>query len=244
MSKILITGGCSFSECITGNVVTWPTQLEKSLPDYKHISTGLGSQGNGLISRKIIYEVSQQLKNGVDPSDILVCIMWSSVSRFDTYFDFSHPEFLKVPQNWMDNPTSFVRENNHKKWQIFNHHWTAIKLNKLYYRELYSDVMATIQTLEHILRVQWFLKTHNISYTMTTYMAHVFEKVNHPECKYLYDMIDKDHFLPVTGEYEWCKEVSMFDFPRKDDDHPGTEQHWEFTQEVILPFLKQKGYIG
>jgi hypothetical protein len=60
--KTLITGGCSFSECVSTNIDTWPRHLARALPEYTHISTGLGSQGNGLISRRVIYEVSECLK--------------------------------------------------------------------------------------------------------------------------------------------------------------------------------------
>lgn len=243
MSKLLITGGCSFSECISDHIDTWPRHLAKSLSDYTHISTGMGSQGNGLISRRIIYEVNHHLSNGVSPDDILVCIMWSGPNRFDTYFQYPSRDFRVNIDGWMENPTSFVKENKSKNWCIFNHHWQS-RVNRIYYKELYDDVMTQIQTLEHILRVQWFLKSHNIKYMMTTYMDHVFANVEHPECKYLYTMIDRGNFLPIQGEYEWCKDQGQYPFPNKDDPHPGTHQHGEFTEKVILPFLKQQGYIG
>jgi hypothetical protein len=104
--------------------------------------------------------------------------------------------------------------------------------------------MAQIQTLEHILRVQWFLKSHNIKYMMTTYMDHVFANIKNPECNYLYDMIDMSNFLPIKGEYEWCKEKSELPFPILGDSHPSTSQHHAFTLQVVIPFLKQKGYIS
>jgi hypothetical protein len=243
MSKILITGGCSFSECISTNIDTWPRHLAKSLPDYTHVSTAMGSQGNGLISRRVIYEIANYLNKGTHPKDILVCIMWSGPNRFDSYFQKSDSDYRKNAEGWMENPTSFVKENNNKNWYIFNQHWQT-RINTIYYKELYDGVMAQIQTLEHILRVQWFLKTNNIDYMMTSYMGHVLENVNHPECKYLYDMIDMDKFLPIKGEYEWCKEKGSLPFPNLNDPHPGTGQHGEFTEKVILPFLKEKGYIA
>ena len=72
--KILLTGGCSFSECISTHIDTWPRHLEKNLPTYEHISTGMGSQGNGLISRRIIYNLTQLIKK-INSENILVGIM-------------------------------------------------------------------------------------------------------------------------------------------------------------------------
>lgn len=243
MSKILITGGCSFSECISTNIDTWPRHLARALPDHKHISTAMGSQGNGLISRKIIYEVSKTLNIGVCPKDILVCVMWSGSNRHDSYFQISNPAYAKNSEGWMENPTKVVETNLVKGWYILNHHWKT-PLDVTYYRDFYDPVMATIQTLEHVLRVQWFLKLHKINYMMTAYMGTVFTQANHPECKHLHRMVDKEHFPHIVGEYEWCKEKGSHPFPNKNDPHPSTEQHGEFTQKVILPFLKEKGYIG
>lgn len=68
--------------------------------------------------------------------------------------------------------------------------------------------------------------------------------LNHPDVKYLYDMIDKDYWLPVDSLGEWCNHVSEFDFPRKHDPHPGWEQHQDFVNKVILPFLLKKYNIS
>lgn len=68
--------------------------------------------------------------------------------------------------------------------------------------------------------------------------------LEHPDVKYLYDMIDKDHWLPVDSLGEWCKHVSEFDFPSSTDPHPGWEQHQDFVNKVILPFLMQKYNIS
>jgi hypothetical protein len=58
--------------------------------------------------------------------------------------------------------------------------------------------------------------------------------------EYLYNQIDHLKFLPVGGEYEWCRDCSGLPIPGADrnDLHPSTEQHSEFTHRVIMPFLK------
>jgi hypothetical protein len=241
MSKLLITGGCSFSECVSFSQHTWPIQLSKILhPDWQHKPTGMGSQGNGLISRRIIYQVMEELKT-TNPEDMLVGIMWSGPDRHDLY----HTEniYFDVHEAWLENPTKFVK-NTPGHWIILNGGWRS-SYARNYYTNFHEHVGSLIYTIEHMLRVQWFLKQHNIKYFMTTYTAEVLPDIvkSHPEVEYLYKQIDFDKFLPVTGEYEWCAEHMPNDFPRPNDNHPGIEQHTAFTEQVIIPFLKEKQYI-
>jgi len=69
-------------------------------------------------------------------------------------------------------------------------------------------------------------------------------KDTHPEVNYLYKMIDKDTFLPVRHMHDWVNHVSEHDFPRKGDPHPGSEQHKDFVDQVILPFILEKYNIS
>jgi hypothetical protein len=241
MRKILITGGCSFSD---PRYNTWPNFLDKYLNDYSSIHTGMGSQGNGLISRKLVYEIQKCLADGIDPENMLVGVMWSGPGRYDIFSDTSPPGYNDSSNEELtlyENPTNFVRENKKKQWYIFNHHWQKTYFNATYYKLYHNEVMHQILTLEHILRLQWFFKSLNIKYFMTCYTAKVFFKpvLDHPEVKYLYDLIDLKQFLPVNGEYEWCKDVSTFEFPDPNDMHPGSEQHNDFVQKIIVPWLTE-----
>lgn len=233
---IFISSGCSFSECITKHIDTWPRHLAREL-NCDHISTAMSSQGNGLISRKIIYQVSEILK--CQPQeDLLVGIMWSGPDRHEIYLENGHTDIKQ--DNWLENPTNVVTD---KKWSILNYHWKS-KHSRTYYETFFDEIGQYVYTLEHILRTQWFLKLHNIKYFMTTYTGATLPSFlkSHSETKHLYEQIDFDNFLPVTGEFEWCKDFSNIDFPDPKDYHPGTEQHKAFTKMVILPFLKKNGY--
>ena len=119
--RILVTGGCSFSECLSPWINTWPKHLASSLNEYNHIPTAMGSQGNGLISRRIIYQVIQSLKE-YNSSDLLVGVMWSGPDRHDAYIQ-NTPALIKE-DGYMENPTKFVSEGN-SSWIIMNHHWTT-----------------------------------------------------------------------------------------------------------------------
>lgn len=238
--KMLITSGCSFSDYRHG---TWPNHLDKLLTEHTPNHLGLMSQGNGIISRKLIYKVTELLKKN-NADELLVGIMWSGPHRYDYYNTFYHRD-IKNPIDSIDqieNPTGFV--NNEKNWIILNGHWDNVSC-KLYYKFFHDPVFGYVTTMEHILRTQWFLEKHNIKYFMTTYTDEVFDMsfISNPEVEYLYRQINFDTFLPVSSEYEWCRDFSNIKFPVDGDKHPGTEQHKAFTEQVIIPFLKEKQYI-
>jgi hypothetical protein len=242
--KILITSGCSFSDPM--HWPCWPTHLSNYLGnDYQSRHLGMISQGNGIISRKLIHKVIELLKeNSAD--NLLVGIMWSGITRVDFYNDTNpmyHPSVLQEKFRHFDNPTGFVDDKS-KHWVIFNHNWNIPNCQE-YYKIFDSVLFQQIQTIEHILRTQWFLEKHNIKYFMSTYTGEVFDKklLNHLEVEYLYKQINFDTFLPVIGEFEWCRDFSNFEFPMKGDHHPGSDQHNEFSEQVIIPFLQKKQYI-
>lgn len=240
--KILITSGCSFSDPSTG--CTWPVHLSKSLIGYEEIHHGVGSQGNGLISRRIVFEVNRLLKQGVHPDDILVGIMWSGTDRHEIYNSEIVERMTRenIDCGWQENPIGFVSDT--KNWLILNQNWDY-KENVMYYKHLHDIVAGTILSLEHILRTQWFLKINDIKYFMTLYRDDVFEPlyVNNTECKYLYDQLDLTRFLPVTSEHGWLC-TSSLPYPADcGDDHPTSAQHKLFVDEIIYPWLEAHNYI-
>jgi len=254
MSKILITSGCSFSECISEHITTWPKHLYNILVGHgykQHISCAMGSQGNGLISRHAIYKVIKSLET-YNPQDILVGIMWSNCDRFDYRCD--HPSLLSFgnenKHGWMVNPLSFV-ENAPKNWVIGNVHWDSIEF-QTYVKYFHSDIGASILSLEHILRMQYFLKLHNIPYFFTDFVDNniVSERdKDNEEVKYLINQLDRSQYLPVTSEHGWLikhsetKEQYIKDHNGNRWVHPKTHHHKEFIDGVVYPWLRHKKYL-
>jgi hypothetical protein len=80
---------------------------------------------------------------------------------------------------------------------------------------------------------------------MTTYTGEVLPEIvkTHNDTKHLYELVDTSVFLPVLGEYEWCRDYSDLEFPNPEDNHPSREQHRAFADQVILPFLKERNLI-
>lgn len=256
--KILLTGGCSFSQIKTGtnskskSDYTWPLFLQESLKIGEHYNDAVGGQGNDLISRQIVWKLSSLLKN-YDASDILVGIMWSGESRHSTLVRFDQRNDLdfNYGQPVLHNDNTFYKSMkfynpytwdltncSHAGWGILRH---DEPLGEMYVRNFYNHEQSQIIALEHILRVQWLLKLHKIKYFMTT-IKNIFENMQGKNSmRHLYEEIDFDHFIPVDGEYEWVKNNGLTFADNQG--HPTADSHKAFVDQVVMPFLKEKKYI-
>ena len=181
----------------------------------------------------------------------------------DAYLD-ANPNNKEL-KHWLDNVLQvfdkiYTNERpgfieGYNTWEIINHWWTRPK-SKLYYKEFHDPIGDYIQTLEHILRTQWFLGKHNIKYFMSTFTSEVIPEVlksidnaasegaekflEHNKRKYnelihLYELIDFSKFLPISGMHEWAKQTGLPLMPNNAI-HPTPKQHEMFVDKVILPF--------
>lgn len=224
----LVTSGCSFSDVL--GYKTWPQWLAE-IKGWNLTSYGMLSQGNGLISRSIIYGVDKLLSQGHDANDLIIGIMWSGPDRFDFY----NPN-VKYDSNingWRENPTGFIQGD--KNWIITNSHWKTDQ-SRSYYKTFHNLTGSMIMTLENILRTQWFLEKHNIKYFMTTYKDIWFSK-NSVACQHLYSMLDMTRFIPIKGCLEWLQQKD-YDGILDDTYHPTDDGHQLFTEGVILPYIE------
>ena len=202
-------------------------------------NVAMGSQGNGLISRKLIHAVSYYLSSH-DSSDILVGIMWSSPDRHDFFSDDPSVSLEgNCVEQWTENPTQVV-PHGHKRnrgWVICNYGWNT-QSSKLYYKNFYSKIGQMVYTLENMLRVQWFLKSVGVDYFMTTYTEEVLPRTMYEdvELRPLWNLLDVTKFLPIDGCYEWCRDNTDIHF-RQHDKHPLTEHHELFVKKFLIPHL-------
>ena len=66
------------------------------------------------------------------------------------------------------------------------------------------------------------------------------------EINLIYNEIDKNYWLPVKNLQDWVTNISVHQHTRMNaegtpaDPHPSTDQHRDFTQQIILPFLLEK----
>ncbi len=176
--------------------------------------------------------------------------MWSGIDRYD-YYSYSSDNvqywgFSNYIPN-IKNPTNIIEDKYN--WRIINHNWKNLESIK-YYEIYHTDIFSMITTIEHILRVQYYLKNLNISYFMTSYLD-IFDKklVKNDEINYLYKLKHFLKFLPVNGCYEWVKDnypVNGFNSPDKNGYigiHPTSFGHKMFSDDIIFPFLINNNLI-
>jgi len=170
----------------------------------------------------------------------LLGIMWSGRSRFEYFYERS-------PLYSDKNNVRTMIENPYYK--ITNTGWSddaSVWLAKL----LSDDIGSTILTIEHILRVQYFCKLHNIKYFMTEFYKDAVlpkdEKIlKHHEVEYLYKQIDFNNFLPIDNMFDWCLQSGItLDEHHLKYQHPTQEHHKAFVNQVVIPFLIDRGYLN
>jgi len=241
---ILVTSGCSFST--TGDYTlgtstqpdTWPEYLDQKYNPSQSIHLGISSNGQELISRKVIHTISNLLKKGTPNENILCGIMWSTEDRKQFYVPKgSSFSYMLEPNPSPSNPHQWPADDNYGKWHLQN----AGFMNKFaenYYRYYYDTTQSIIQSYEHVLRTQWFLEKHNIKYFMSTINDYTFEGKweNKPQITYLKEMVDWSKFLPA--QLPWVINNTK-QYTNEEFFHPNYIQHKEYTEKVIIPFLKQ-----
>lgn len=241
--KCLITAGCSFSQVPNADI-TWPVHLRDRVQSETCLFLGQGAAGNGIISRKVIYNTQKMLKV-YQPHELLVGIMWSGRDRlemFSTNKDFPHHKFISTAEGYR-NPVRVVDDYN---FYLLNAHWDD-DATQLYMKHYYDEVGAYLLSLEHILRTQWFLQKYNVPYFMCEYSMDCLPTrdetiYNHPDIKYLLDMIDMSAWLPMDNMWKWATD-SGIPFARPPDPHPSTEHHIKFVQDILLVHLHRRGII-
>tara|TARA_B110000444_G_scaffold249879_1_gene275555 strand:+ start:1488 stop:2264 length:777 start_codon:yes stop_codon:yes gene_type:complete len=245
--KVLLAGGCSF----TFEDWNWPGFLSRKL-NLDILNKGMASQGNGLISRKVISGLDELLKT-YKKEEILVGIMWSGINRHE-YFTHDSEDvrpwgFFKKEKSNIENPTDVIK--GRYNWRILNINWDSNEVRS-YYENFHNNISSMVYTIEHILRIQWYLDSLGIDYFMSTYMD-IFNEVTilekNPEVIPLYSKINFDKFLPVSGCSEWVYENYLeYGMPLGTDEHgnkgvhPLPYGHEKFTDEIIIPHLSGLPY--
>lgn len=234
--KVLLASGCSF----TFEDWNWPGHLSRKL-NLNILNKGMASQGNGLISRKVISGLDELLKTH-KKEEVLVGVMWSGFNRHEYYTedtdDVKTWGFFTKEDHTIKNPTDVI--DGKFNWRILNVGWNSEEVRS-YYENFHNEVSSMVYTIEHILRVQWYLDGLGIDYFMSSYMD-IFKWGHlryHPEISPLFSKINFEKFLPVNGCMEWVRENYIEEgMPSLNDhEHPTSFGHEKFTDEVIIPYL-------
>lgn len=274
MRKIsaFVAGGCSFTQYPRSQVLNpttgqevefnnWPFHVENFL-NCNTYYLGHGSADNNFIANRVLYCLQQLLKV-TNPKEILVGVMWSGVDRSSFYLS-------EEPVNFCDHPKSFNLDKSKygtSFWQVAGNkthvaheqNWYLVHPNdettfaENFYKHYYNPIDALIRSLKNALLVQNFCKLYKINYFFTEYYdgsitSHA--NLNHPDVEYFLQMLDRSQFLPVKNMADWIEKNTKFKYmsiPHLGiikDYHPTTEMSYAFTEQVIIPFLKNKGYVN
>jgi len=242
--RYLVTSGCSFSkpgDYTRGTSTqpdTWPEWVEYFLQPETAIHLGVSSNGQELISRKLVHTIQKLINQGIDTQDILVGVMWSTEDRKQFYIPNGSDQLHKLkPNPSPDNPHQWPEDDNYGTWHLQN----AGFMNKFadnYYRTVYDTTQSIVNSYEHVLRTQWYLKLNNIKYFMSTINDYSFERdwENKQQIDYLRDMVDWHKFLPA--ELPWVKKNTK-QWTKDPNYHPQFWQHREYVERVVLPYLSK-----
>jgi len=223
MSSILITSGCSF----THDTPTWANYLETE-KSMSLINVAMSGAGNHIIASELIRQVEKLLNSGCSSHELYTVVQWSGLFRFDTVVsEVSHPNPVR-PVHLAngkpgEKPRAFPKPLNTENAWIMS----AGSRHLGVWPDIYhvrSKEQAFIETVENILRVQWYLKSKSIKYKMFTgwdiftdgqashlgsdkilttnqFTDEEYTNIDHDllsdNCKwfgYLFEMIDTEHF--------------------------------------------------
>ena len=265
--KYLITSGCSFSERMAKN---WPKFLSEDA-ELSLINVAAPSAGNTWISKSAIYSAHQLLKTEIDPSDILIIVMWSGIDRVDSFVSTDSLNFNDLitslpsgpnPVNFLDTPLEGWISNTTDGYLLgsisanFNKYISEFKKSLI--MDHLSEEALAIESYENFLKLQWFCQSNHIKLINLTYMdimhypstplitrpAAKLTKDYYRNVEPLHEMIDFTNWLfwkNTQGLYEYTKQNNL---PFADDQqHPHLIAHRHYVDNYLLPKLKERNIL-
>lgn len=235
----LITGGCSFSTGDDTNGWTgYTTQFLKNInPNLKTAHTGKNSAGQEYIQKRIVSTLCDLMKQGANPHEMLVVVMWSGTSRKTWFID--NPlmisrmvngwpnfhggmtdQFLSLTNNGIEDPWFFTTKNGSEFRYNHNGGWYLtvngsdcqlefVQQHYLLDKEV-NGVGKTHSSLENIIFLQNFCKLHGIKLVSQFFMKHVYVDIER----------HKDHeiisYLYDQLDQSMMIKMGMFEYLHKD----------------------------
>jgi hypothetical protein len=245
--KHLVTSGCSFSDASNPHK-SWPLHLEDLVQDkyhFRHI--GACAQGEDYISRSVICKVNQLLKD-YNSDDIFVIVGWSGLQRRAILVNNETTKMHYKFKDWEMSKGESMYGNPIGSWQDFDEE----------YQKIQSEEHNIIQSMEHIIRTQDFLRVNNVDYKFFGF-GNLFANLDetnfltkgkgtridkkYPNTSYLFDIMDWDKWWfhnEFGGLGEWVNDnvPNGFDGGFGNSGHPLANSQRLFTQEVVLKWIK------
>jgi len=245
--KHLVTSGCSFSDS-NNPLKSWPLHLQDLVQDKYHFyHLGACAQGEDYISRSVICKVNQLLKDN-NSDDIFVIVGWSGLQRRAILVnDESTKMHYKLKDNNVGKSESMYG-NPIGSWQDFDEE----------YQKIQSEEHNIIQSMEHMIRTQDFLRVNNVDYKFFGF-NNLFANLNeenfltegrgtridkkYPNTSYLFDIMDWNKWWfhnEFGGLGDWVNDniKDGFDGGTGNSGHPLSDSQKLFTKEVVSKWIK------
>ena len=224
--SVLVTSGCSFT-ANTNQIeyaASWPGFV-KDRCNFKYcIDLSWPGAGNLYIKESIEYTVEHLVTElNLNP---IVLVMWSGLDRYEEK----------------------VYDSRKSKYKNL----TRPCINNTVYNRLESQFSMLEKSIELIQDLASFLEQKNISYAFTSYV-----NLLHPPYLPVRDTTHRftDHkdkqaiaqveklFLPIAGMDYLYEHAFANDGLTDDDFHPAMNPILDWTDQILLPSLEQKGII-
>ena len=172
--KHLITSGCSFTahdgtERDNYNI-SWAENLFRLMPEqYWPMSfhnLAISGVGNYIISLNTIDVVENLLNSGVDNNDIYVFVQWSGLFR-PTLHSRTGEKVVKFNEQ-KTGKSSLVGLDKSNGYYFNSAARTGTKFWTKFYDSYFNESFAFLETLNLILKTQWYLKSKSVKYKMFT----------------------------------------------------------------------------
>lgn len=252
---------------------TYVTEIDNTV---EFIHRGLMGQGNELIQKKSMKAAWDLLSKGTPSAEIAIFVMWSGVDRKTFYVENPYL-IRELEQAWLKGQHGFdiqlgdldnSEENlTFLKTSRLNNVDLGVYYNKSggWYIPMFSEndlviakehrmlgknnlgFFATSITLECMISLQNFCKSHNIKLYQMFFMDEVLETIehfkDHSDMSYLYEQIDWDTFISKQSITKYLiNDLSYFENPPIDM-HPNFNGHKKWLDEVMIPFLNNQHFF-
>ena len=239
----IIAGGCSFTY---NNEMTWAGEVAK---EYELTNMGSCAAGNDYIARSVIHEMDKHESN-----IILVC-QWSGIHRRSYYINHRHMLHRDlVSGDWPDWAGDYTQINEDAvKQQEF---WIKTGGNNIskpgsndsihnffvkpYAKYFYSEEQSLVESLENILRVQYYCSSRKIQNIMFWWKKELENYKMSRYSKQLYEQVLKQNTVWLEDLGSWCIEnANLLQKDLDEGNHPTLQQHQSYARQVVLPSISK-----
>jgi hypothetical protein len=248
--KKIIVGGCSFTEDYSWAhfLLDFCCQNNYGI-DYTN--TALAAQGNDLIQKKCLQELTESLKK-YRGDEIAVFVMWSGTERKAYYLDNleiinrDDKAILKDQHRFLDLKN---RVNGKGGWLLTN----ALGLNShiVYNTNVtlaLNDNHFVHNTLENMILLQSMCKLYGVKLYQNFYMTYVHDLIENNKTdelvSYLYQHLDPKTFVDNENIiYEFLQKQNNSNLLRPDQ-HPTLNGYKLWFNSILLPKLLNDGFFN